>query len=171
MKRRKDLRTGIAALGILSLIAVGSVSATPTEAAWTEPEYGKTNAITAATLVAPTSATCNANNIILLGLQDFTVRWSSPQIDAQRVQITINGVTGTDTQEIKRTGSSNGVYQYQAKYSTAKLLSLVNLTTLLGDVYTIQISSGYPGSAWWSKPTSFNLTVALLGLSATCRPT
>lgn len=172
MKRRKDLRTGIAALGILSLIAVGSVSATPTEAAWTEPEYGKTNAITAATLVAPASATCIQRSVLLLGLQSVTLKWSSPQQGSQRVQIQRGSNTGTDIQGtagsvISQTGNAGGAYQYQAVYDTTKLLGLINLANLLGGSYTIRIYNG-AGDAWVSPPKTFNLNVILLGLGSSC---
>lgn len=175
MKGRKSLRTGIAALGVLSLIAVGSASATPTEAAWTEPEYTKTDAVTAATLVAPASATCEQRSVAIFGLQSVTLKWSSPQQGSQRVQIQRGSNIGTDTQGtagsvISQTGNAGGRYQYQAVYDTDKLLGLVNIGTLLGGSYTIRIYNG-AGDAWVSPPKSFTLNVILLGLGSSCTAT
>ncbi|MGY1551868.1 hypothetical protein ACW5CM_08795 [Microbacterium sp. A588] len=172
MKRQRSVRVGVAAIGVLALLAVGSVRSAPTEAAWTEAEHAKSSAISAATLTAPANATCAPSSLPVLGLQSLTLTWSSPQIEAQRVQIQRGATVGTDIQGspasgIVRTGQQGGQYQYRATYDTSKLLGLVDLTNLLGGSYTIRIYNG-AGTDWISPARTFNMNVVLLGLGSSC---
>lgn len=173
MRRRRSARIGVAAVGVLALLAAGSLRSVPTEAAWSDAEYARSNAITSASLTAPTAVTCVPRSVVLIGLQSFTLTWSSPQQGAQQVQITKNSNSGSDVQgtagsAITQVGNANGTYQYAATYTTAKLLSLVNLGDLLGGTYTIRVYNGYAGSSWLSPPKTFQLNVALLGLGSSC---
>ena len=169
---RTRMRAGGSAAALVMLLAVGAVNAAATDAAWTESEFGRTDAISAATLTAPTNATCDPASVVLLGLQSVKLTWSSPQQGSQRVQIARGANAGTDVQgtpgsAIVQTGSSGGLFQYEAVYSTSKLLGLINLGDLLGGSYAIRIYNG-AGTAWVSPPKSFNLNVILLGLGSTC---
>lgn len=158
---------GVAMLSVVAICAGGGRIET-TEAAWTGAQYGSAGSVSGATLIAPSAATCVPASVVIIGLQSVKLTWSSPQSGNQRVEITKNGVTGSDSQNIVQTGQTAGLYQYTATYTTAKLLNLVNLGDLLGGTYQIRIYSGYPGSVWWSTPASFNLNVILLGLGSSC---
>ncbi|MGV2984027.1 hypothetical protein ACNPNP_10010 [Microbacterium sp. AGC85] len=170
-------RTGAIAGAMLAVVALcagaGDVTIEQTEAAWSKAEYASGGTISAATLVAPSNATCVPASVIVVGLQSVRLTWSSPQQGGQQIQIVKNGVTGTDVQGtagsvITQTGNANNAYQYEATFSTAKLLGLVNLGDLLGGTYTIRIYNGYAGSTWISAPKTFQLNVVLLGLNTTC---
>ncbi|MGF6824496.1 hypothetical protein M2317_003425 [Microbacterium sp. ZKA21] len=170
---RRSIRLAVAALGVGALLASGALHPDPTEAAWTDAEIGSSAAVTAATLAAPTATTCTPRSVLVVGLQDFTLTWTSNQPGAQRVQITRGATTGTDVQGatgsvITQTGSTGGAYQYRATFTQAKLLGLLNLADLLGGSYEIRIYNGYAGSSWVSAPVRYNLNVVLLGLGSTC---
>jgi len=172
MMARTRMRAGGSTAALLMLLTVGAVNVAPTDAAWTESEFGGTDAISAATLAAPTNATCSATSIALLGLQSVKLTWSSPQQGSQRVEIARGANAGTDVQNapgsaIVQTGSSGGLFHYEAVYTTNKLLGLINLADLLGGSYTIRMYNG-SGTAWISAPKSFNLNVILLGLGSSC---
>lgn len=166
MKRRKDLRTGIAALGILSLIAVGSVSATPTEAAWTEPEYATAVRIDALDLTAKpriTSCTTTTKVVVLVGLvfDSVTIKWvSRAPLDVQRVYFGTKAGSLTPT----LVGQSNGEYSYSVTYSEALLGSL--LGNLLGSTTAITVKA--EAGSWTSPEAKNRLRIELLGLYPRC---
>ncbi|MGO2520701.1 MAG: hypothetical protein ACTH8F_11305 [Microbacterium sp.] len=160
MKRRKDLRTGIAALGILSLIAVGSVSATPTEAAWTEPEYAAGTAITAVSLEKPTIRTCQAGSVLGLLITSLSFSWTST-MPIERQQHYLNGTLGTVLPTI--TGPVNGVYTYSVSYNQGLLTLLLSLLTA-----EVQIEVRTGAGSWSSSTDHWEARKVLLGTA--CGP-
>ncbi|UYO95853.1 hypothetical protein OED01_09550 [Microbacterium sp. M28] len=171
--RRQRFRLGVAAIGIGALILAGSLKAAPTEAAWVDAELASSAAVTAATLAVPTASTCAPRSVLVLGLQDFTLTWTSTQPGAQMIQVTQGANTGTDVQGtqgsvIAQTGSTGTTYQYRAVVTQERLLGLLNLSSLLGGRYVVRIFNGYPGTSWRSAPVTYNLDVVLLGLGSTC---
>ncbi|MFE6994460.1 hypothetical protein ACFVAE_00715 [Microbacterium sp. NPDC057659] len=161
-------RGALAALGALCLLGALPFAA-PVEAAWTQAQASTATATTVSAPTTPTSATCVPTSVIIVGLQNFKLTWSSTlPLAFQRVDITKNGTTARDTGQIQLASQTGGVYTYTATYDTAKLLSLLNLTDLLGGTYAISIQTGYPGSSWYATPRSFTLNVILLGLGSTC---
>ncbi|WP_460795037.1 hypothetical protein [Microbacterium sp. GXF0217] len=169
----RSTRLGAAVLGVGVLLLGGSLTPAPTEAAWTDAELGSSAAVTAAALAVPTATTCTARSVVVLGLQDFTLTWTSDRPGAQMVQLTRGTTTGTDVQGasgsvITQTGSTGGKYQYRAIYTQEKLLGLLDLANLLGGSYEVRIYNGYAGSSWVSAPVRYNLNVVLLGLGSSC---
>ena len=157
------------ALGLLCLIGVATAGARSTGASWVDQDTATATVDAVPAPSTATGATCKPNNVVVLGLQDVTLSWTSPlPLAFQRVDISKNGVTGSDTGQIQQTSQSSGGYSFSAKYTKSKLLGLVNLGDLLGGTYDIAIQTGYPGSSWYAPPRTLTLSVAALGLSATC---
>jgi len=161
-------RGRLAALGALCLLGALPV-AVPTDAAWTQAQATGATITAVSAPTTPSAATCVPRSAPIVGLQYFDLTWSSPlPLAHQRIDVTFQGTTGSDTGQILLTGQSGGVYSYSAHYTSDKLLGLVNLGTLLGGSYAIRIQTGYPGSSWYAVPRSFTLNVVVLGLGSTC---
>ncbi|MGM7665485.1 hypothetical protein [Microbacterium sp. A93] len=156
MRQRRSVRMGVAAIGVLALITVGSVRSAPTEAAWTEPEYAKNNSITAATLPAPNITFCQAGSVLGLLITSISFRWTSTEpLAAQRHFL--NDIPGTLTPTVS--GPVNGVYTYSVTYSQALLETVLSL---LASQVRISVAT-VAGTNWSSSRTNWVARKILLG--------
>lgn len=165
-------------VGISLLIAAGGIASTqPTEARFTDPEYGAAS-FAAISTTPLTNATCT----LLPGLtfSGVELKWNSVYNMASITDPTYSPVSGTNStgatvylarSNIAQTGPVGGVYTYTATLNLGLLGGL--LGTLLGATSTLTIQERYPvaGSQWLTPPKQFRLTVALggvLGIGTSC---
>ncbi|MCS3843899.1 hypothetical protein HDC95_002193 [Microbacterium sp. AK031] len=166
MTIRRSTRAGLAAVGILALLSVGTASTTPTEAAWTKPQYGAGGTISAVDLrTAPTITSCTLTTVAIVPvgviLDTVTIKWKSTAPPMMQ-RVYFGTVLGTVTPTLEAT--SPGEYSYTVTYSKGLLESL--LTNLLGSTTVITVKA--EGGTWASPAATKSLRVGLLGLNPTC---
>lgn len=165
--RTRRTLAGLAGLALL----IGVAAAPPaqlTEAQFTDPEYASSSAFTAATLATPTITACTIQNNGLGVFQSVTLTWTSPYVAANvRLTATSGTTTGTvPAANITSSGPVGGLYTYTATLNQALLTSLVS--NLLGSTTTLAVTNLLPGTTWVSPAATRRLTIALLGLNASC---
>lgn len=171
MSRGMRRRVAAAVLGASVLVGVAAApSAGLTEAAWTDAERATAPA-SALTLSTPVITGCTVQNLNVIGVglvfQSVTLTWTSLYPLANtRLTATSGTTTGTvPSANITASGPVAGVYSYSATLNQALLTSLVS--NLLGSTTTLTVTS-VMGTNWASPGATRKLTIALLGLNATC---
>lgn len=165
-QRRHRVLAGVA--GAALLVGVGlTPAAQVTDAAFTDPEYASTT-ITAFRVPDPTITACNIANNGLGIFQSVTLIWTSPY-PANGVRLTLTQGTTTavvPASNITTSGPSAGLYTYTAVLNQALLVSLIS--NLLGSTTTLTVNNLLTGTSWVSAGATRQLSIALLGLGATC---
>jgi hypothetical protein len=165
------MRAGVVGLAVLVGVAVVP-SVGMTEARFTDTEHASSSTFAAQTLAAPVITGCTVQSLSVIGIglvfQSVTITWTSTLPPANvRLTATSGANTGTvPSANISASGPVGGVYTYSATLNQALLTSLV--TNLLGSTTTLTATNFLPGTAWVSAGASRKLTIALLGLNATC---
>lgn len=165
-RRRRRLLAGIA--GATLLIGLGSAqTAQTTDAAFTDPEYARTT-ITAFRVPAPTIIACAVTNNGLGIFQSVRLDWTSPYpASGTRLTLTQGATTApVPAANITTSGPAAGLYTHSAVLSQALLTSLIS--NLLGSTTTMTATNLLAGTTWVSAGSSRQLSIALLGLNASC---
>lgn len=156
----------MAIVGVIALLACGTASSTPTEAAWQQEQFATAGDVSALNLaVKPriTSCTTKTKVVVLVGLvfDSVTLTWvSNAPLSMQRVYFGAQAGSLTPTLD----GQSNGEYSYSVTYSQALLSSL--LGNLLGA--TVPITVKAEAGTWASPEAQNRLRIELLGLNPRC---
>lgn len=164
--RRHRVLAGVAGVALLAGTAI-TPAAQVTDAAFTDPELG-TATITAFRVPAPTITACVITNNGLGVFQSVRVDWTSPYpIAGTRLTLT-QGTTSAvvPASNITTTGPAAGLYTHSALLTQALLTSLIS--NLLGSTTTLTATNLLVGTTWVSAGSSRQLSIALLGLGATC---
>ncbi|WP_154674441.1 hypothetical protein [Nakamurella lactea] len=148
-RRSRQLRTGLAALGLV-LLAVTLASTSTTLAAWTDRDYGKAT-FTAGNVSPPTGLSC------LAGVSRFDLTWTLPAGGLART-----GYTWV-VKPIGALGPSGSGTINNAAATTVRLNGGGILTVGSG---TFELRATGPGG-WKSTPVTATLNVAL-GLLTSC---
>lgn len=165
-QRRHRLLAGVA--GVALLVGVGlTPAAQMTDAAFTDPEYGRTT-ITAFQVPAPTVIACAVTNNGLGVFQSVRIDWTSPYPAAgTRLTVTQGATSATlPAANITTSGPAAGLYTHSAVLTQALLTSLIS--NLLGSTTTLTATNLLAGTTWVSAGSSRQLSIALLGLNASC---
>lgn len=164
MRWPRSVRGSIAAIGILAVLSVGAVSTSPTEAAWSKPEYAKSDTVSAASLSTPMVTNCTATGINILGLGTITgisFTWQSTAPPAYQVH-KLNNALGTAVPSVSGP-DANGRYTYSVTYDQGLLTIVLGLlgSSVNIDVYTAA------GNNWITPSTRWVASKSLLG-NPTC---
>lgn len=163
---RRRVLAGVAGAALLTGVAI-TPAAHETDAAFTDAEQA-TATITAFRVPAPTITACTISNNALGVFQSVTLIWTSPY-PASGVRLTlIQGATTSvvPAANITTTGPVGGLYTHTAALSQALFVSLIS--NLLGSTTTLSVTNLLAGTSWVSVAATRQLSVALLGLGATC---
>lgn len=166
VRRRHRILAGVA--GMALLIGVGTAPAAQvTDAAFTDSEYGRAT-ITAFTVPPPTVIACAVTNNGLGIFQSVRIDWTSPYpATGVRLTLTQGATTATvPAGNITTSGPAAGVYTHSAVLTQALLTSLIS--NLLGSTTTLTATNLLVGTSWVSAGSSRQLSIALLGLNASC---
>ena len=165
MTRRRRIVAGIAGLALL--LGVGlTPPVQQSDAYFTDAEYGSAT-FTSILLATPTITSCTVQNNVLGVFQSATLVWTAPYpLTGVKLTATSGANTGTVSSGISVSGPVGGVYTYTAVLTEGLLTSIIS--NLLGSTTTLAVTSVYPGSSWTSPAVTRKLTIALLGLGATC---
>ncbi|KJQ54125.1 hypothetical protein RS85_02196 [Microbacterium sp. SA39] len=158
---------GAVGLSVLAGVAV-LPSAQLTEARFTDPDYASSTTFTAGALATPVITACTVANNVLGVFQSVTITWTSPYVAANvRLTATSGTTTGTiPAANITATGPVGGLYTYTANVPQSLLASLIS--NLLGSTTTLSVTNVLPGTNWVSPAATRRLSIALLGLNASC---
>lgn len=165
-RRRRRILAGL--VGATLLLGVGlAPTAQTTDAAFTDPEYSRTT-ITAFRVPAPTIIACAVTNNVLGVFQSVRLDWTSPYPAAgTRLTLTQGATTAVvPASNITTTGPAAGLYTHSAVLTQALLTSLIS--NLLGSTTTMTATNLLAGTTWVSAGSSRQLSIALLGLNASC---
>lgn len=150
-----------------TLLSVVHPVAAPTEAAWTDAEFGSSSTFTAMTIPGPPITTCVANTGVLGAFNNFTIHFQLPAgYTAAQIQpgfgTTQASVTTMATPPAVA-GPTGGLYTvtYTATLLGGLLGSLLGSTSYLG-VRTVD------PSGWTSTWRVVKAEVYLAGLGAAC---
>ncbi|WP_298040597.1 hypothetical protein [uncultured Microbacterium sp.] len=175
MKKRNALRLSVGAMSIAAALVVSTGSVQPTEAAWTEAEYGAAPPIT--TIKIPTPIRVGTPGCVLtpglLGLTpSITITWQIPapisqygESDAEYGQI-VGGLLEPILGGLL--GSINTVETSPNAFTTTVNSGL--LTGLLGASKSIGIRLNGPGG-WDSDWLVANASMGLAGINPQCSMT
>jgi hypothetical protein len=166
VRRRQRILAGLA--GMTLLVGVGwAPTVQTTDAAFTDPEYARTT-ITAFQVPAPTITACTVANNGLGVFQSVTLVWTSPY-PANGVRLTLTQgatVATVPAANITTSGPAGGLYTHTAVLTQSVLTSLIS--NLLGSTTTMTATNLLSGTTWVSAGSSRQLSIALLGLNASC---
>ena len=166
VRRRHRILAGVA--GVALLFGVGMAPVTQvTDAAFTDSEYGRAT-ITAFRVPAPTVIACAVTNNVLGVFQSVRIDWTSPYpASGVRLTLTQGATTATvPAANISTSGPAAGLYTHTAVLTQALLTSLIS--NLLGSTTTLTATNLLVGTTWVSVGTTRQLSIALLGLNASC---
>lgn len=168
MSTRRRHRTLAGIAGVALLFGLGMAPAAQvTDAAFTDSDYGRAT-ITAFRVPAPSILACGVTNNGLGIFQSVRIDWTSPYPAAgTRLTLTQGATTATvPAGNITTSGPAAGLYTHSAVLTQALLTSL--LSNLLGSTTTLTATNLLVGTSWVSAGASRQLSIALLGLNATC---
>lgn len=168
MTDRRRHRTLAGFAGVALLIGVGlAPTAQTTDAAFTDPDYARTT-ITAFRVPAPTIIACGVTNNGLGIFQSVRLDWTSPYpVTGTRLTLTQGATTAVvPASNITTSGPAGGLYTHSAVLTQALLTSLIS--NLLGSTTTLTATNLLAGTTWVSAGASRQLSIALLGLNASC---
>lgn len=151
MNERRQRRILAGVVGVTMLVGVGvAPTAQTTDAAFTDPEYARTT-ITAFQVPAPTIIACAITNNGLGVFQSVRLDWTSPYpATGVRLTLTQGATTAVvPAANISTTGPAAG-------------------SNLLGSTTTMTATNLLVGTTWVSAGSSRQLSIALLGLNASC---
>ena len=168
MNERRQRRILAGVVGVTMLVGVGvAATAQTTDAAFTDPEYARTT-ITAFQVPAPTIIACAITNNGLGVFQSVRLDWTSPYpATGVRLTLTQGATTAVvPAANISTTGPAAGLYTHTAILTQGLLSSLIS--NLLGSTTTMTATNLLVGTTWVSAGSSRQLSIALLGLNASC---
>lgn len=166
VRRRHRILAGVA--GVALLFGVGLAPVTQvTDAAFTDSEHGRAT-ITAFRVPAPTIIGCAVANNVLGVFQSVRIDWTSPYpASGVRLTLTQGATTATvPAANISTSGPAGGLYTHSAVLTQALLTSLIS--NLLGSTTTLTATNLLVGTTWVSTGATRQLSIALLGLNASC---
>lgn len=170
--RKRRMLAGLAGVSALAGVAVlpfaQLTEAQFTEAQFIDADYASSTTFTASTLATSVITSCTVANNGLGVFQSVTLTWTSPYVAANvHLTATSGATTGTvPAASISSSGPVGGLYTYSATLNQALLTSLVS--NLLGSTTTLTVTNLLPGTNWVSPAVTRKLTIALLGLNASC---
>ncbi len=166
MRRQQRILAGVAGGALLCGVALAPTAQT-TDAAFTDPEYARTT-ITAFRVPAPTIVACAVSNNGLGVFQSVRLDWTSPYAaTGTRLTLTQGATTAVvPAANITTSGPAAGLYTHSAVLTQSLLTSLIS--NLLGSTTTMTATNLLAGTSWVSAGASRQLSVALLGLNASC---
>lgn len=166
VRRRHRALAGVAGVALLVGIGMAPI-AQVTDAAFTDPEHGQAT-ITAFRVPTPTITACVVTNNGLGVFQSVRIDWTSPYpATGVRLTLTQGATTAVvPASNITTTGPAAGLYTHSAVLTQALLTSLIS--NLLGSTTTLTATNLLAGTTWVSAGASRQLSVALLGLNASC---
>ncbi|WP_311259544.1 hypothetical protein [Microbacterium sp. WCS2018Hpa-9] len=165
-RRGRRVLAGVA--GAALLLGIGMAPTVQmTEAAFTDDDYARTT-ITAFKVPAPTIIACGVTNNGLGIFQSVRLDWTSPYpATGTRLTLTQGATTAVvPASNITTTGPAAGLYTHSAVLTQALLTSLIS--NLLGSTTTMTATNLLAGTTWVSAGSSRQLSIALLGLNASC---
>lgn len=164
--RRQRVLAGVAGAALLCGVALAP-PAQITDAAFTDPEYGRAT-ITAFRVPPATIIACTVANNGLGVFQNVRLVWTSVYpASGVRLTLTQGATTAVvPAANITTTGPAGGLYTHTAVLTQSLLASLIS--NLLGSTTTLTVTNLLAGTTWVSAGTSRQLSIALLGLNASC---